>query len=190
MGLVHQGRRKAPDTPGGCAFCGLGAGRSAPQVYGPSFAVGYYARARALGGMNGGNARTTGLDRRPEEYSAPRQSQSSMSFHWKNPPRDKMQIEREVRGEAEGRRGMAVSLVSSPCAWFRYPSACVRGTLYPPAGTASRRAGQGWAVPWRFLKADATSMGPLAGARAHSPPPALTSSLLGTLRRKEGLSTE
>src|SRR5690242_16606375 len=36
-----------------------------------------YAPVRALGGMNGGNAGTTGLDSRTERYSAPRQSQMS-----------------------------------------------------------------------------------------------------------------
>jgi len=43
----------------------------------PSCAARYYARARALGGMNGGNTGTIGLDNRTERCNAPRQSQTS-----------------------------------------------------------------------------------------------------------------
>lgn len=43
----------------------------------PSFTARYYARALALGGMNGGNEGTIGWANKTERYSAPRQSQTS-----------------------------------------------------------------------------------------------------------------
>src|SRR5713101_4825738 len=43
------------------------------------FAARDYTYTMSLGGMNGGNAGTTSLDNRTGRYSAPRQSQSSMT---------------------------------------------------------------------------------------------------------------
>jgi len=116
---------------------------------GPSCAARYYVRARALGGMNGGDAWTTGLDSKTKRYSAPRQSQTSPTIPGRIATR---QCRSSVRCVAEDEGVWR-------CPWLAVctssiPSVCTRHTT---AATASRHAIRTGST-LKVLQADTTNM--------------------------------
>src|SRR5215831_16163826 len=109
----------------------------------------YYARASALGGMNGGNTGTTGVGRKTERYSVPRQSQISMTTPGRIATKQCRSCVTCVAEDEEVWR----------CPWWAVctssrPSVCTRHTT---AATASRHATSAGNI-LEVLEADTTNM--------------------------------
>ena len=129
----------------------------------------YYAHARSLGGMNGGNAGTTGLESRTERYSAPRQSQTSMTIPGRIATR---QCRSSVKCVAEDEEVWR-------CPWWAVctssiPSVCTRHATAAMASRHATRAGRNLCRFWRQTQPTWT-----LHSQCHSPPPSPDIRLLG-----------